>query len=180
MNLMLSRNPYLWSLWAVLAILAASPAPAQTVANSFEELQQVLKKGQTVVVTDASGQRTRGKVADVSAFSVVVFIPETRTFTEAMVTDIRATDSLSNGALTGAAIGTGLAMWDYLVDPSEPGNAAVFTVAIGLGTAIGACIDALVKRGGRILYASPRQTRRLTISPLLAKDRRGALVSVRF
>jgi hypothetical protein len=180
MNVMLSLNPHMWSTLAVFVILAPSPAPAQTVANSFEELRQVLKKGQTVVVTDASGQRTKGKVADVSPSSLVVLIPEARTFTEGIVTEIRATDPLSNGALIGAAIGTGLAMWDYLIDPSEPGNAVVFTVAIGLGTAVGAGIDALVNRGGKVLYASPRQTRRLMISPVLGKDRQGALVSVRF
>jgi len=177
---MLSLNPHMWSTLAVFAILAPSPALAQTVANSFEELRQVLKKGQTVVVTDASGQRTKGKVADVSPSSLVIFIPEARTFAEGTVTEIRATDPLSNGALIGAAIGMGLAMWDYLIDPSEPGNAAVFTVAIGLGTAVGTAIDALVNRGGKILYGSPRQTRRLMISPVLGKDRQGVLVSVRF
>jgi hypothetical protein len=174
---MLSLNSHLWSTLAVLAILAPSPGPAQTVASSFEELRQVLKKGQTVVVTDASGQRTKGKVADLSPSSLVVLIREARTFTEGTVTEIRTIDSVWNGALIGAAIGTGLATWDYLIDPSEPGNAAVFTVAIGLGTAVGAGIDALVNR---LLYRSPRQTRRLMFSPVVEKDRKGALVSVRF
>jgi hypothetical protein len=177
---MLSLNPRMWSTLAVFAVLAPSPAPAQTAANSFDELRQVLKKGQTVVVTDANGQRTKGKVADVSPSSVMVLTPEARTFTEDTVTEIRVTDPLKNGALIGAAIGTGFAMWDYLIDPSEPGNAAVFAVGIGLGTAIGAGIDALVNRGGKVLYASPRQTRRLIISPLIGRDRQGALVSVRF
>ena len=177
---MLSLNRHMWSTLTVFVILAPSPAPAQTLSNSFEELRQVLEKGQTVVVTDASGQRTKGKVADVSSSSLVVLIPEARTFTEGTVREIRVTDPLSNGALIGAGIGTGLAMWDYLIDPSEPGNAAIFTVAIGLGSAIGAGIDALVNKGGKILYASRRQTRRLMISPVLAKDRQGAQVSVRF
>ena len=81
-NVMLSLNPHMWSTLAVFAILAPSPALAQTVANSFEELRQVLKKGQTVVVTDASGERSKGKVADVSPSSLVVLIPEAWTFTE--------------------------------------------------------------------------------------------------
>jgi len=45
----------------MFAILAPSPAPAQTVANSFEELRQALKKGRT--------------------------IPEARSFTEGTVCD---------------------------------------------------------------------------------------------
>ena len=107
----------MWSTLALFVILAPSPAPAQTVANSFEELRHVLKKGQTV-----------------------------RTFTEGTVTEIRATDPVSTGAL------------------------------------IGAGIDALVNRGGKVLYGAPRRTRRLTISPVLVlgKDRQAALVSVRF
>ena len=70
--------------------------------------------------------------------------------------------------------------WDYLIDPSEPGNAVLFAVAIGLGSAVGAGIDALVNRGGMLLYTSPRQIRRWMISPVLGRDRQGALVSVRF
>jgi hypothetical protein len=179
-NVMLSLNRHTSSALAVLVILAPSPAPAQTASNSFEELRQVLKKGQTVVVTDATGQRTKGKVADLSPSSLVVLVPEARTFTEPTVSEIRVTDPVSNGALIGAAIGAGFATWDYLIDPSEPGNAVVFTVAIGLGTAVGAGIDALVNRGGKLLYTSPRPIRRVTISPAIGKDRQGALVSVRF
>ena len=177
---MLSLNPHAWITVAAFVILAPSLAPAQTVANSFEELRQVVKKGQTIVVTDASGQRTKGSVADVSPSSLVVLMPEARTFVEGTVTEIRAPDSLRNGALIGAGIGTGLATWDYLIDPSEPGNAAIFTVAIGLGTAIGAAIDWLVNKGGKVVYASPRRTRGLMLSPFLGKDRQGALVFVRF
>lgn len=178
---MRSIHPH-WQITAVAAcvVLAPSPARAQTVARSFDELRQVLKRGQTVVVTDASGERTKGKVADVSPSSLVVLIPEARTFAEDTVTEIRTTDPLWNGALIGAAVGTGLATWDYLIDPSEPGNAAIFAVAIGLGTSVGVAIDALVNRRGRAVYASPRQTRRLTISPVFGRNRKSALVSVRF
>src|SRR5258706_4113254 len=189
MNVMPRRNPRVWStsalsvlfvIFAIFLIGVPRPAAAQTAANSFEELRKVLKRGQTVIVTGASGEQTKGKVADVSRSSLVVRIPEARTFAEGTVTEIRVTDPVSNGALIGAAIGTGLAMWDYLIDPSEPGNAVVFTVAIGLGTAVGAGIDALVNRGGKVVYASPRQTRRLTNSSVIRTDRQGVLVSVRF
>jgi hypothetical protein len=166
---------------AVFFILTPDLAPAQTVASSFEELRQVLKNGQTVVVTDASGRRTKGKVVDLpsSPPSLVVLVAVTRTFAEGSVAEIRATDSLLNGALIGGGIGMGLAMWDYLIDPSEPGNAGIFTAAIGVGTAIGMGIDAL-RAGGRVLNRPRRQACGLTISPLAGKDRRGILVSIRF
>ena len=169
-----------WSTLAAFVILTPGLARAQTVASSFEELRQVLKIGQTVVVTDASGRRTKGKVMDVSPSppALVVLVPEARTFAEATVSEVRASDSLRNGALIGAGIGTGLALWDYLIDPSEPGNAVIFTVAIGLGTAIGAGIDALI--GRRVLYRRGQQTPSVTVSPLAARGRHGVLVSVRF
>ena len=130
-------------------------------------------------MTDTNGQRTKGKVTDVSPSSLVLLLPEARVFPEPTVTEIRTTDPLSNGALIGAAVGTGLATWDYLIDPSEPGNAVVFSIAIGLGTAIGAGIDALVSSGGT-LYASPGQTRRVTLAPISGKGRQGARLFVRF
>jgi hypothetical protein len=67
-----------------------------------------------------------------------------------------------------------------MIDPSEPGNAVVFTVAIGLGTAIGAGVDALRTKGGKLLYASPRQTTEIRVLPLLERNRLGALVCIRF
>ena len=160
--------------------LSASSASGQTVATSFEELERILRTGQTIEVVDAGGQRTRGKIADLAGASLVILVPATRTFTEADVVEIRAIDRLWNGALVGAAIGAGLATWDYLIDPSEPGNAAVYAIAIGLGTAIGAGIDTLVNRGGRRLYAAPPQRRTPLISLVLGNHRRAALVSVRF
>ena len=105
---MLSLNRHIWSTLAVFVILAPSPAPAQATANSFAELQTVLKKGQTVMVTDASGQRVKGKVAEVSPSSLVVLIPEARTFAEGTVREIRAAGSSRNGALIGLGVGGGV------------------------------------------------------------------------
>jgi len=139
-----------------------------------------LKKGQTVLVTDNTGRETKGQVADVSGDFLTLGTSAKQSFARETITTVRRTDSLKNGALIGAGIGAGFAMWDYLIDPSEPGNAVVFTVAIGLGSAIGAGIDALVNRGGKTIYTSPRQPRHVTIAPVLGKDRQGALVSVRF
>ncbi len=161
--------------FVIAVALFPGAAGAQTLAHSFEELQQVLKVRQTVVVTDEAGQETKGRVDNLSTVSITV---GGRTFADAVVREIRLLDPLWNGMLTGAAIGTGLAVWDYTIDPSEPGNAVIFGVAIGLGTAIGAGIDAL--RGSRRIYASPRQTAEMRVMPLVDNNRRGALVCIRF
>lgn len=181
---MLSLNRHMWSTLAVFVILAPSHASAQTVANSFEELRQVLKNGQAVVVTDASGQRTRGKVADVSPSSLVVFIPEARTFAEGTITEIRGPDTLRSGALTGlaVAVGAGLAGVAAMCADGPDCGPAVQAVSIsaGIGAAIGAGIDALLNNRGRILYRSRQQTFSLTVSPLAGEHRQGVLASVRF
>ena len=121
--------------------------------------------------------KSKGRVEQLSTASITV---GGRTFTDTAIKEIRLPDPLWNGILIGAAIGTGLATWDYTIDPSEPGNAVVFAVAIGLGTAIGAGIDELRTKGGKLLYASSRQTTTMRVLPLLERNRQGALVCIRF
>ena len=182
---MLSLNRHIWSTLAVFVILAPSPAPAQATANSFAELQTVLKKGQTVMVTDASGQRVKGKVAEVSPSSLVVLIPEARTFAEGTVREIRAAAGSSrNGALIGLGVGGGAGV-AIILAKCHNGPDCSYALKVGagyaaIGAAIGAGIGALSNKGGRVVYRSRQQTRSLTFSPILGKDRQGALVSVRF
>jgi hypothetical protein len=172
----------------VLAVgLVPNAASAQTVARSFDELQRTLKVGQTVFVTDESGRQTKGEVADVSASSLVVLTPDTRTFVEGAVREIRRTDRWWKGALIGLGVGAipgaaaglaGCAQYNRPACVTDPIVGAL--VLGGIGAAIGAVIDASVNKVGKLLYASPRQTPGVTLSPLLGNDRRGVLLSVRF
>jgi hypothetical protein len=167
----------------VLALILAPTVVHAQPARGFGELRSILKVNDLVIVTDGTGQKTKGRIIDLSVSSLVVSTPnkssgasDTRTFTEGTVRKIKAADPLRNGALIGAATGTGLALWDYLIDPSEPGNAVIFTVAIGLGSAIGAGVDALT---GQVLYVSQRPSS-VGVSPLFGKGRRGVRVDIRF
>lgn len=172
----------------VLAVaIVPNAASAQTVARSFDELQRTLKVGQTVFVTDKSGRQTKGEVADVSASSLVILTPDTRTFVEGGVAEIRRTDRLWKGALIGLGVGaipgavgglSGCAQYSGHECVTGPLFGAL--VIGGIGAAIGAGIDALVNKVGSLLYVSPQQTPGVTLSPLLGKDRRGVLLSVRF
>jgi hypothetical protein len=173
---MLSPNGLCLGGFVFAVALFPASARAQAEAHSFEELQRLLKVRQTVVVTDLSGWAVKGRIDRLST-SITV---GGRTFTDTAIREISLPDPLWNGILIGAAVGTGLATWDYLIDPSEPGNAAIFTVAIGLGAAIGAGIDALRTKRGKLVYASPRQTTAMRVLPLLEKHRQGALVCLRF
>jgi hypothetical protein len=160
----------------LVGVLLAYGASAQPAVRSFDELQSELNAGQTVFVTDAGGRHTKGKVVDISGSTLVIRTPETRTFTDVAITDIKITDSRWDGVLIGAGVGIGLAIWDYSIDPSEPGNAAIFAIGTGLGAAIGAGIDALRARPGRTIYRSPR----VAVSPMVGPVRHGLSMSVRF
>ena len=96
----------------VFALAFPASAGAQTAVHSFEELQRMLKVRQIVVVTDESGREVKGRVVARGAAPSPTHIKE-----------IRIPDPLWNGILIGAAIAAGLATWDYMIDPSEPGNA---------------------------------------------------------
>ncbi|HEU4890002.1 MAG TPA: hypothetical protein VFT47_00535 [Vicinamibacterales bacterium] len=167
----------------LVGLLGALPsaARAQPPAASFDDLRAILKNGQTIVVTDIAGQRIKGKLRDVSSSppSLVLAGPAPRTFLASSIAEVRKTEGVLNGALIGAGIGAGLALWDYLIDPSEPGNAAIFAVSMGLGTAIGAGIDAL-RDGGRVVYRSGMPKRSVTFVPIAQRSRRGVQVAVRF
>ncbi len=165
----------------VAVALLPGVSRAQEIAT-FEDLQRTLTKGQTVLVIDDTGLKIRGKVEELSPSSLIVVTkgPARRTFVESTVSEIRRPDSKVNGALIGAGVGAGLALWDYLIDPSEPGNGVITVVSVGLGAAIGAGIDALVNKSGKVLYRSPHHAVKLRLTPLLERDRQGVSISVRF
>ncbi len=263
-----SNRRWLGGLAVAVALLPAS-AEAQTMARSFGELKGILKAEEIVAVIDKAGQETTGKVAEITASSLVLIIPEksrgleiytggvTRTFAEdnvaaimrsdrsgnrtriylaplvatfsglatvlgpgttVIVTDTmgrrvkgpltaldpdslslvtegrlqrlarpdiwevrqRIPDSKANGALYGAMVGTGVALWDQFRDISEPLSAPIWALTVGVGSAVGAGIDALANTGSQVLYRSPQQARRLTIAPFVERNQQGVLVSVRF
>lgn len=181
---MVNLNRPIWGALAVCAVLAPRAAPAQTIATSFTEVQRVLKKGQTILVTDTGGTRSKGKVAEVSPSSLVIVMPEARTFTAATLSEIRRTDSIRNGTLIGAVIGVGVGvagMTAMCADGPDCGPAlSVVAMTAGIGAAIGAGIDAFVGKGGKVLYQAPQGTRRLRIAPLIGRDAKGISGSMSF
>jgi hypothetical protein len=164
---------------------------AQAVAQTFDELQGMLKVGQTVYVMDETGRQTKGKVAGVSASALTMLVPEKRTFTEGTVTRINRADAVWNGALIGLGVGAIPGAWLGTVycDECQHRTGPVLTGVLlfgGIGVAIGAGIDALVGKVGRLAYTSrqppaPSQQRTgVFVSPVIGKDRQSVLVSVRF
>lgn len=64
----------------MIVILWPAVAGAQAPTRSFEDLQQVLKPGAQVIVTDIAGRDTKGKVTVLSPSSLALLATEPRTF----------------------------------------------------------------------------------------------------
>jgi hypothetical protein len=142
----------------------ASPARAQDVAAvavSFEQLQVLVRPGNTMTVADAAGSEVSGRLESLSRSVLSLSVNGARRdFSEADVTTIRQRrgDSLANGAWWGFGIGAGLAAvafsscdecWD------SPGFALGIIAGQGaMGAGIGVGIDALIRRE-QTIYRRP-------------------------
>ena len=183
--------------------MAPFSAAAQTVATSFEELQPLLKRGATIIVTDASGRTTKGRLGELSASSLELlvrkttpdgreaFLPQAR-LNERDVLQIRREDrdSLWNGTLIGlapgAAIGViilfaGAGCDCYTVASRAPIALLAFGIGGGLGAAIGAGVDGMMVERPTV-YLRPRTARSagVQLQPFVTKSAAGMQMSVRF
>jgi hypothetical protein len=158
-------------------------------ATSFEQLKVIVKPGDKVRVTEATGQITKGKIAGFAGSSLrLAEGGGIREFAEKDVLEIkqRRADSLHNGAITGliagAAFGTLSAfLGDCLSDPCTAERVAVIAVTSGVGTGIGVGIDALITKT-KVVYRGPLKpsTVRLNIAPIIDRRSKGVALSVRF
>ena len=166
----------------VLVLLVAPQAQAQQLASTFDQLRVLLKQNDTLTITDTSGQRLRGKVSTVSSSRLVLDVSGTvREFQNSEVEEIRMRrpDPLGNGALTGMAIGAGLAVAAVASQASGSELGWIPLAALvygGIGAGIGVGVDALIERD-RVIYA--RSTSSISITPVFGNKRPGVFVSVR-
>jgi hypothetical protein len=151
----------------MLLLLVAASAEAQELAGTFDQLRVLVKPGDTLIVTDETGARVRGKVSQLSGTALVLDVSRAlRRFQESDVDTIerRGPDSLKNGALIGLAIGGGLAAAAIAAAVSaDDMQAGWFLIAVpvygGIGAGIGAGMDALIE-GHRVIYARLRSLSR--------------------
>ena len=182
----------LWSV-AFAWLLLGSDAAAQTPAQSFADLQPLLKPGQRVIVTDAKNVETTGRV--VSILGNQLEIDQGRrqlVFSEDTVRWIVEDDSNWNGALIGAGVGLVLAVVATLwiseretgflgtggLNEAEVAGALVSLGLVGIfgGSYLGGQIDGGIHR---VLYLSPRKSN-ASIAPLLGFPRVGVAATIRF
>ena len=186
-----------------LLVLAPMNASAQTVATSFQELQALVKPGDTIDVIDATGRKTKGRLGDVSAssFELLVrktgpdgremFVPEARLF-ERDVQQIRLVrrDSLWNGTLIGFAPGAAIGMFIlfvgagcdcYTIESRAPIALSTMLFAGGIGALIGGTVDASIVKRTTVYFRLPdSRSVGLRISPVFSKSATGVKIGLRF
>lgn len=102
-----------WVRWAVAGAMLLSPAAAsaQALPGTFADLPRTLKPGQSVIVMEADGRKTKGDLLDLNDSFITVRVrdrwgaEERRRVDEAGVTSIRRTDAIWNGLFIGLGAG---------------------------------------------------------------------------
>jgi hypothetical protein len=150
-------------------------------ATSFDQLSVLVRPGDTVTVTPASGTPFSGKITGLSSSGLTLLVgKELRPLQESDVATIRhrRQDSLSNGALWG--LGVGAAAGFSTCGFCHPGPGLMMAGMFGgIGAGIGVGVDALIK-GNVVLFQRRDSGRRVTLMPQLAKSHKSVNVSVQF
>ena len=182
---------------AAVVALTARTAGAQMVATSFEELRPLVKPGQTVYVTDASGHTRKGRLGQLSPSSLQLLmedpdgrnISRPKAFSESDVVQVRVRkfDSLWNGTLIGlAVVGTPWAIGCLQgCTYGEPGAEHFIhylaLITSGIGAGVGALVDAGINERAVVYYHAPNPRASSTgIEPFLTTSGAGVRLSVRF
>lgn len=193
-----------WIVRASVALVAMAPlhAHAQIVATSFDELRPLVKRGDRIEVTDASGHVQKGRLGELSDASLELLefktAPDGRerllpraSLRASEVLRIRREDrdSILNGTLIGFAPGAtigvlilfmGAGCDCYTVASRAPIAFATMAFAGGIGAGIGAAVDASMF-DRTIVYFRPRpRAGGLAVHPLLTPSGAGIQVSLSF
>jgi hypothetical protein len=174
----------------VVVFLMAMECSAQT-ATSFEQLQLLVKPGDSVYVTDSSGNTVKGRISQLSSTSFGLTVNgQRRDLLQTDVWQIRQwrNDSLKNGALIGLGVGAGLgtvgAIGCWSAEGESCGAAAVGLIGLagGIGAAIGVGLDALIPAKQTIYqnYTSNRTSGTFRVAPIVNRKDKGIKVAFSF
>ena len=166
------------------------PVPAIAQDTSFSELRDSgeIQKGQTIYVTDGTGERVKGAVQDLSRTSLTVITGrnQSRTFQPSNVARIQRSDSVANGLLIGLAGGVAGAFIarNSICDLPDSECEVIVNAVVGLpivigGGVIGAVTDMLIKKT-IFTGSSWSRSARIGVSPLVSRSRRGVSMVLAF
>jgi hypothetical protein len=178
------RSRFLGVVVAVGALLLASPPvlagqAAATPDPAFSRLQEKLREGDKVIVTDQQGRSTKGRLTSVSAEEIVLTVDGApRQFPADTVTRVkRQRTGVLLGALIGLGAGIAAAIPLYQLQENEGTYTGVVFGVIALGVGSGIGIDALVNIP-RTVYK--REPNNLALTPLVGPKHAGARLTVSF
>lgn len=178
------------TLFVVLTLSISNPLKAQAQeASSLEQLQQTVRSGDTLFVTDRSGKVTKGKFEQLSGTSLGLTAGGRRVdFAQGDIVEIKQQrgDSLLNGTLVGAlSFGAPIAILGAIAyDPHDicctGGDILLVTASFaGIGAGVGALVDSLHK-SKQTVYKAGNKTARFRVGPIVTSSRKGVQVAIQF
>ena len=177
-----------------LVISCAAWSFAQAPVESFTQLPEALKVGTIVYVQDEQGQRTKGKIREMSpaslTLSTVDGYSQKRSFAADRVARISRVDSrlngfligLTAGAAPGAMLGHGFTTYCENESAHCPAAPYILGATFGLiGGWIGFEIDDAIN-GQTLVFrrAGPSAAAKIHVAPVLTNRSTGARVSITF
>ena len=169
-----------------LLVLTSSPrADAQDIAaTSFDQMRLLVRLGDVVTVTDASGHQVKGRLAGLTDTSLSL-VGDNRMFAQGEVEAVSRHDHAHarTGALWGFGVGAGLGILvgqsfcQYSCNPAA--YAAGALLYGGLGAGIGVGISAMIPTE-QLVFRSRSSTARLTVAPVVSPTSQALAVSLRF
>jgi len=178
-------------LTALVAAGAATPATAQVVPPTFEDMRAEAHRGETVYLTDQAGTTVKGRVVRISTASIELLVDEgSREWQAANVAWITQRHRhAGRGALLGLAVGAAVGAMMVLADNScthscaadDAGFMLIFSgLFAGLGGGIGAAVGAAT-HSERVLYApAPVAAATHTLTPFAGRGTIGVRAQLRF
>ncbi len=167
-----------------VAVGMSEPIAAQTIpAESFADLQKLLRPGQQVIVRDQADRKQVGRFVSMTTYDILLeFAPrrqaEQRSFAEDAVSRVDIADSDLNGVLIGGGIG--LAVTVYQTARCDDCDAAIVLFGGGVNVSVGVVIGGLVDHlMHKTVFASPR-ARHVHFEPLVGYSRAGIAARIHF
>lgn len=168
------------------AASAQTPARPSMTAPSLAAVQARVPVGDVVYVTDMTGATLKGALVAITDAAVQVSVGTgIRSVGAADVRQIqwRQPDSLLSGVLIGAGVGAIPGIYWLAADPNEcRGLCPEDYASILVGAVAGGLIDRAVRKTVTVYTSEAPGDRapRVTIGPLMTRDRKGVQVAVRF